>query len=100
MNRTHVEHVLIALAFQVPIGVFTGNWWAGAAFGAAIFFGREHAQAEIRYVKANGGNRYLTPNSPEIGCLHPRYWNLDSVLDCTLPALAVALLAWIIERGT
>ena len=50
MNRTNIEHLIYALLMQAVLGLLTGNWWIGAAFGAAWFIGREHAQAEYRYI--------------------------------------------------
>lgn len=38
------------------IAIPSGNWWAGAAAGAFYFIGREMAQAEDRYIDANGGS--------------------------------------------
>jgi hypothetical protein len=52
MNRTNFEHAIYALLMQIVIGLLTGNWWTGAAFGAAFcvafFLGREHAQAQAK----------------------------------------------------
>lgn len=80
MNRTHFEHIAYALIFQIAIVFITGNWWVGAAFGAAFFLGREHAQAERR-------------SGDEFHALLPKYWNLDSVLDFVAPAVAVVGVA-------
>ena len=91
MNRSHLEHTLIALGFMSAIGLLTGSWLAGAAFGIAFFLGREHAQAEARYVKANGGDRYATPHAPALGGLRPSSWNTDSVLDFVFPIVACGL---------
>lgn len=89
MNRTHFEHAGFALAMQIAIGLLTGNWWAGAAFGAAFFVGREHAQAEA---KVGNWAKY-----PEFECFAPRYWSLDAILDFVVPALAVTATALILE---
>ena len=92
MNRTHFEHAGYALLMQLPFGLL-GYWWVGAAYGAAYFIGRECAQAEYRYIKANGGDRYATPRRPEFGSLNLKYWDLDSILDWVFPAVAVLLVA-------
>ena len=42
MLARNFEHAFYALLMQAVIGLLTGNWWAGAAFGAAFFLGREH----------------------------------------------------------
>jgi hypothetical protein len=47
IDLTPVEHAIVAAA-QAGWGYATGDWWAGAAIGIAIFIGREHAQAEYR----------------------------------------------------
>lgn len=95
---TPVEHAVIAVVVQTAWALLTGDWWAGAAIGTAIFIGREHAQAEYRYVDANGGKRYETPLPPEIGCLRSRYWDVGSILDVVAPAVAcvgvAAVVSW------
>lgn len=84
MNRTNFEHAIYALLMQAAIGLLTGNWLAGACFGAAFFLGREHAQAEARV-----GN---WAKYPEFECFAPRYWSLDAVLDFAFPTVAVAFV--------
>lgn len=77
LNRTHAEHAAFAVLMQCIVAAFTGGWLAGAAFGAAFFFGREHAQAQrsknIGYVQA----------------LRIWQWSEDSRLDLECPVLAV-----------
>jgi len=91
MNKTHFEHAVFALLMQLPFGLF-GYWWVGAAFSVGFFVGREHAQAEERYIKANGVVR-TNAKWPEFGALQPKLWNIDSVLDFVVPAVCVALMA-------
>lgn len=86
MNKTHLEHAVFALIMMVPF-VLLGIPHAGVAFGIAFFLGREHAQAEERYIKANGGKRVGTPKPAEFGCLNKKYWSTDSLLDFIVPAL-------------
>ena len=93
MNRTNFEHAAIALIMQAFIGLLTGNWWMGAAFGTAFFIGREHAQAEDRYIEANGGSRYKTPQAPEWAVFNLKYWDRDALLDWIIPMVAVVLVA-------
>lgn len=93
LDLTPLEHAVIAVVIQAGWAFAAGDWWAGAAIGIAVFAGREHAQAEYRYIRAHGGNRYATPRLPEIACLHPRWWSLGSVLDVIVPALACVVLA-------
>jgi len=93
MNLSNFSHAALALALMVLIGWPTGNWWAGAAFGAALFVGREHTQAEYRFIEANGGERYKAPQPTELLCLQTRYWSRDSLLDVVLPVVAVLVVA-------
>lgn len=89
-----VTHLAFALVFQLVIGLATDNWWAGAAFGAAFYLGREHAQAEYRWIERFGlGKR---ANMPLFGGLDPRVWNLKSLGDCLLPLLLVSTLALVL----
>lgn len=96
MNITHLEHAAIALVMQVVIGLLTGNLWVGAAFGAAFFIGREHAQAEERYIEANGGSRYHTPVAPEWAVFNLRWWDRDALLDWITPTVAVVIVACLV----
>ena len=91
MNKTHFEHIVYAVLMQLPFGLF-GYWWIGAALAIGFFVGREHAQAEERYIKANGGVR-ANAKRPEFGALQPKLWNIDSVLDFVVPAVCVVLMA-------
>lgn len=93
MNRTNFEHAVFAVLMQLPFGLF-GYWWVGAALAIGFFLGREHAQAEERYIKANGGVRANTKIPPEFGALQPKLWNTDSILDFVAPALCVILIAF------
>lgn len=94
IDLTPIEHAVAAVAVQSGWALAMGDLWAGAALGIAIFVGREHAQAEYRYIHANGGNRYATPLPAELACLHPRWWSKDSVLDVVVPASACLALAY------
>lgn len=92
MNRTTIEHAIIALLLQLPFSLF-GFWWAGAAFAIALFIGREHAQAEYRWIDTYGAGRRA--NMPWWGGFDPRVWgHIDSWLDWLAPSAAVSLLAW------
>lgn len=87
-----VGHIIIALAVQALVGLTTGDWWAGAAWGAGFYVGRELAQAEYRWIETYGQGRRA--NMPRWGAFDPRVWRkLDSWLDWALPAAAVVLVA-------
>lgn len=86
-------HLIVALLIQAAIGFSTGNWWAGAALGAAIFLGREHAQAEYRWIETYTPD-HRRASMPWWGGFDPRVWHkLDSLLDLALPLVAVLILA-------
>lgn len=92
MNLTPFYHALLVLAMQTIIGLLSGDWWAGAAFGAAFFLGREVTQSEYHWIAKYGNGKRA--NMPWWGGLDPRAWTLDGVLDCALPAVAVVAVAW------
>ena len=54
----------------------------------AFYFGREHAQAEYRYIEMHGKKR--AECSWSCGFL-PEAWNAKACLDCFLPVLASGL---------
>lgn len=80
-------------AFIVLILAFL-EWLTGvpclAAGGACFYAGREHAQAEYRWIDAYGGGR--RESMPWWGGFDPRVWNVKSVADILLPCL-VAVFA-------
>lgn len=88
-----ISHMLVALALQLAIGLLTGSWWTGAAFGAALYVGREQAQAEYRWIRVYGSG--LRARLPWWGGYDPRVWDRKSALDVLGPVavvLAVAIL--------
>jgi hypothetical protein len=88
MNRTNFEHAGYALLMMLPIGLLTGNWWAGAAFGAAFFLGREHAQQEYKLG---------TVGKSPWPAFDVRKWSLDKRLDLLFPVVAVAVVAGVLN---
>jgi len=90
-----VGHIIIALAVQAIVGLITGNWWAGAAWGAAFYLGRELAQAEYRWIETYGAGRRA--NMPWWGPFDPRVWRkFDEWADWVAPAVAVAIVAGVV----
>lgn len=81
-----LAHILIALVVQAALAVPVGNWLAGGLVGTAIFLGREHAQAEYRWIETYGARKRA--NMPWWGGLDPRVWSLKSVLDWLMPLVA------------
>ena len=102
LNRTHLEHTVIAAIIQfvltLLLWLFAGELsfaviLAGALPGCFLFFGREHAQRE-RKLKATGMEEHLAVVSA-INCFA---WDTDSKLDFFCPVLgAVAQgLLWLL----
>lgn len=87
-------HPLIALLLTTLAGLTTGDWPAGAAMGAALFVGREHAQAEYRWIERFG--QHLRANMPWWGGFDLRVWNVKSFTDWLGPLVAAALLCLIV----
>lgn len=89
---TNLQHLLIAVLLQAFIGLTTGNWWAGAALAAGIFIGREHAQAEYRWIEQVGEHKRANLHpwdalEPKMWDFHSWFWNLS------LPIVAVLAIA-------
>lgn len=90
-----LEHLLISLCIQVSIGLITGNWWAGAAVCAALWIGREQAQAEYKWIAKFGKSkrenlRWWNALEPRVWDTHSFFWNL------MLPITGVVLVALIL----
>lgn len=83
-------HAIIALGLQAAIGIAFGNWWLGAAF-ALFYIGREHAQAEYRWIEHYGSGKRA--NMPWWGGFDPKVWNAKSLCDWVLPVILSGGLA-------
>ena len=86
-----VKHSLLALAMQIAVWFLTKDMWLGAVAGSMFFMGREVAQNEYRWMKANGTNRDTTPWY--IG-FTPEAWHAKAVQDAFVPAIIVFGLAY------
>ncbi len=89
MNASNWQHAAYAVAFQAIIGFASGNWWAGAAFGAAFFIGREHAQREY-HLTAGASVKGLRPWE----AFDLKDWPRDALLDLLCPLVACVALAF------
>lgn len=97
VDMTYFEHILLALAIQIAVGLINGNWWAGAVFATAYFLGREIAQAEYRWIELYGEG--LRANMPWWAPLDLRVWTkLDQWVDCLGPLATTCTLAWLKTR--
>lgn len=56
---------------------------------AGFYLGREHAQAEYRYIEQFCDHKRA--NMPWWGGLSPKVWNAKSLTDWLLPAIVTAL---------
>jgi hypothetical protein len=90
-----LDHLLISICLQAFIGAATGNWWAGAAVCAALWIGREQAQAEYRWIAQHGGKRenlcWWNTLEPAVWNFHNAFWNL------ALPIAMTAAIALVIQ---
>ena len=57
MDISPLLHALCAVAAQILVGLFTGNWAYGAIAGCTFFIAREHTQAEYRWIEMFGRKR-------------------------------------------
>ncbi|WP_302409620.1 hypothetical protein [Comamonas kerstersii] len=92
MDLTPLLHAAITLAAQAVVGLLTGDWLAGGVLACFWWFGREHAQAEYRWISAVGTGQRAA--MPWWGGFDPRAWNMPSVLDWLVPVVACVLLWW------
>lgn len=93
MNRTHLEHTIIALVTQLALWPVLGPWGAGST-ACALFLGREIAQHEYKLALARGWERgQKKPVRWFEGLI--KGWSIDSVLDVAIPALVCGLAALI-----
>lgn len=86
-----LPHAAVAIWSQLAVLLITGSIVAGAAFASALFIGREHAQAEYRWIERFGGG--LRANMPWWGGFDPKVWSAGSLGDVLLPVLAVCTMA-------
>lgn len=89
MDWTTLQHTAIALAFT-GLGYFMDNPLAGACFGVALLIGREHAQAEYRWIERYGNGKRA--NLPFWGGFDSRVWDMGSLLDWLVPVMVCVIL--------
>ena len=70
--------------------IVLGLPWPFLFWPAAFYAGREHAQAEERYMRARDINREKAPWWMGIA---PSAWTLKSLFDCLLPLAVSAVFA-------
>lgn len=87
LNKTHLEHLTIALAIQLLLWPLLGIWGSGA-LAVGIFLGREISQHETSGGGANAVKWYY-------GLVN--HWTQDSILDVAVPLAACVVLATLVE---
>lgn len=90
-----IFHILIALAVQASLAVPFGHWFAWGLTGSALFIGREHAQAEYRWIDLYGEHHRAL--MPWYGGLDARVWNVKSLLDWLAPLLSTLAVAALVQ---
>lgn len=86
-----MTHAAITLAVQLAGWALLGAWWPGAMV-AAGYIGREHAQAEYRWIERFGGGKRA--NMPWWGGFDPKVWSFKSLTDWLLPVAVVGVFIW------
>lgn len=90
-----MAHLIIALNIQAALYLLCGDFWIGAALAIGLFAGREHAQAEYRWIERYGLG--LRANMPWHGGFQARVWNIKSILDVALPVAGVIIAAVVFQ---
>ena len=90
VDFTPLEHAAIAAGAQSLWAALTGDWWAGAAIGTAIFLGREHAQAEARMQRAGLARGDFWD---VLRAFRREHWNTGSALDLIAPTVVTIIIA-------
>lgn len=92
INKSNIVHGVIALVFQLVIGLLLHNWWYGFFLAAGLFWEREHDQKQHNIAAAT--NRKVKDLQWYEGADMTK-WHLDSWMDFTVPfitTLAVAIV--------
>ena len=100
MNASSLAHAALSLLAQAVIGFTTGNWWAGAAFGGAFYFGREVAQFETSRLSYFGKRASLGSDEgmPWYEGFKLAEWSADAKFDLAVPAIAVCAAAYFLPK--
>ena len=91
-----MSHVVITVVGMILTYVLFGNPIIGGLLATFLFIGREHAQAEYRYMHKHGLNR---ESSPWCKGFKRESWDLKSILDWALPLIVTIAVAigWFYE---
>lgn len=81
-------HAVITIIIAFLVLVFDGNY-AFCFFPVFFYMGREHAQAEYRYIESHKIHR---ADCPLFFGLYPSAWTAKGLLDFLLPLAGAVLL--------
>jgi hypothetical protein len=88
-------HILVTAIIQIAVGVATGNWWIGGLAVVSLYLGREHAQAEYRWIERYTLDK-LRASMPWWGGFDLRVWDTFprrlGLVGPVLVAIIIALL--------
>jgi hypothetical protein len=91
MDWTAAQHGIITLLCCL-VGLYFDQPIAGAAFGTALFIGREHAQSEYRWIEKYGNSK--RSNMPWYGGFDYVVWDIYSLLDLLAPTIVAVVFVW------
>ena len=94
-----MSHVLVAVVFQLIVGLLFRRWLIGGMLITFFYIGREITQAEYRWISTFGEGRRA--NMPWWGGIDPQAWTWKSVGDVLLPTMAVLAvygISWLVAR--
>jgi hypothetical protein len=89
-RQIDVDAIRIAVRDGIVSAASDREVWR-VALETLVPIAREHAQAESRYIKANGGLRSRTPIEPWLGAFKPSSWNRDALLDFVVPVVVCGM---------
>ena len=87
----NLSHAVASVVVHLAVGLLLGQWLLGALLPVAFYAGREHAQAEYRWI-ATWGQRKRA-NMPWWGGFDPRVWDTHSLWwNLSFPAVCVSII--------
>ncbi len=98
INKTHIEHLIIAISIQLTLSLFFG-FLASGVIAIAILLGREIAQHEYKLaLSRNWVYGQTMPVKWHEGMTTG--WSIDSILDIVIPMIGCLIVygvsLWII----
>ena len=97
MDITPFLHALFAVAAQILVGLFIGNWVYGAIADCTFFIAREHIQAEYHWTEMFGHGKRM--DMPWWGGFGPRALDMASLMDFAVPVVECLLVWLLVNHG-